>query len=58
MSGWLMREVGDVNTDGFADLIFQNTDTTAIRVWEMNGFNVIAHNSAVGTAGTNWELIA
>ena len=33
---WTIKGVGDVNDDGFADLVWRNGDTGATALWLMN----------------------
>jgi hypothetical protein len=47
---------GDFNLDGRADVLWQNTSTGNIDIWEMSGSNVTAFVQNVGTAPANSHL--
>lgn len=54
-TGWQVRAVGDLNGDGRADLVFQNSVTGGLAVWLMNGAVVIG--TAPITDGVGNQLI-
>jgi hypothetical protein len=45
---WKAIGTGDFNDDGHSDILWQNTSTGQVSIWEMNGTNVIG-NQLVGT---------
>ena len=54
---WKVRGVGDVNGDGYADLLWQNISTGGLGVWYMQNF-VITHQyglSILGCCGSQLE---
>lgn len=56
---WTIKGVGDVNGDGYADLIWQHTDGS-IAVWTMRGATVLTTTlfSISGTGDPNWKIAA
>jgi hypothetical protein len=60
---WKIRGVGDVNGDGRADLVWQNTATGGIGVWFLNWFTVVSQDNLFFTSGvaivpdTNWQIV-
>jgi hypothetical protein len=44
----------DFNGDGISDILFRNTSSGSVALWELNG-NHIASNTTVGSAGLNWH---
>jgi hypothetical protein len=60
---WKIRGVGDVNSDGRADLIWQNGATGGLGVWYLNGFTVLYGESLNTNAGaafvadSNWKIV-
>jgi hypothetical protein len=47
---------GDFNNDGKSDILFQNTSTGQVSVWEMDGTTRIG-GGAVANPGTSWHAI-
>jgi hypothetical protein len=60
---WKIRGVGDLNGDGYADLIWQNVVTGDLGVWYLNGFTVIGQTSLYTSTGVafvpdiNWMIV-
>lgn len=56
---WKVRGVGDVNGDGYADLIWQNITTGGLGVWYLQNF-AVTHQyglSIWGVTDTSWHVI-
>jgi hypothetical protein len=55
--GWHFAATGDFNGDGKTDLLFLNSTTNGVAVWEMNGTQVMA-NPQIGTinASGGWHF--
>ena len=58
ISNWLIMAVADMNSDGHADLIWQNLATGELRVWHMNGMTqtdsvTLAYSV---TPSTGWQI--
>jgi hypothetical protein len=47
---------GDFNADGKQDVLWRNTLSGEVRLWYMNGQNVLA-NDSVATVGLDWEIV-
>ncbi|KWV43960.1 hypothetical protein AS156_24595 [Bradyrhizobium macuxiense] len=47
--GWRFADIGDFNGDGKSDLLFLNSTTHGVAVWELNGTQVLA-NPQIGVA--------
>ena len=46
---------GDFNADGKQDVLWRNTQTGEVRLWYMNGSNILA-NDHVATVGLDWQI--
>jgi hypothetical protein len=59
---WKVMGVGDVEGDGFADLIWENTATGQVAVWTLYGYSiqytrVIYAGGAPAFADLNWTMV-
>jgi WD40 repeat protein len=54
---WVLRTAGDVNRDGVADLIFQNTSTNAVAVWFRGGNGAIVGTNLIGIGEPGWDVV-
>jgi hypothetical protein len=56
---WKIRALRDINSDGQADLVWQNSSTGAIVVWYMNKFQMLRWGYlSVPTVGdTDWAIV-
>jgi WD40 repeat protein len=54
---WVLRTAGDVNQDGVADLIWQNTATNAVAVWFRAGNGSIVGTNLIGIGAAGWEVV-
>jgi hypothetical protein len=54
---WVLRTAGDVNQDGVADLIFQNTSTNAVAVWFRGGNGAIVGTNLIGVGDPGWDVV-
>jgi hypothetical protein len=53
---WQEIGTGDFNSDGFSDILWQNTNGQAA-IWEMNGTNVISQADVGSNPGPNWKAV-
>jgi len=54
---WHIKDAGDFNADGKADILWQN-DNGQAAIWLMDGLNTITEH-AVGTSpGSEWHVIS
>ena len=55
---WSIVGTGDFNGDGYADILWRNTTTGDLAIWEMNGTTILNANTAgVGNVPTNWTVV-
>ena len=54
---WKAIGTGDFNHDGFSDILFQNTNTGQVSVWEMDGTSLIGGGAVSANPGTNWHAV-
>jgi hypothetical protein len=54
---WKAIGTGDFNADGHSDILFQNTSTGQISIWEMNGTNLIGGGLVSADPGPSWHAI-
>jgi WD40 repeat protein len=54
---WVLRTAGDVNQDGVADLIWQNTATNAVAVWFRGGDGAIVGTNLIGIGEPGWDVV-
>ena len=56
-SNWVIAGAGDVNSDGKADLVWQNQASGMLGIWLMNGATVIAQRTlSTFTPDLNWKI--
>ena len=55
--GWLVKTTGDLNGDGLADMLLQNTSTGGVALWAMNGSTVQSSAVLSLTPGPDWVLV-
>ena len=56
---WAVKGVGDYNGDGKSDILFQNTTSGAVYIWDMDGAHIINPGAGwVATAGADWHATA
>jgi hypothetical protein len=54
---WVIAGAGDVNSDGRADLVWQNQADGRLGVWLMNGATVIDQRTlSTFTSDLNWKI--
>ena len=51
---WHVMGIGDYNSDGKSDVLFQNTSGEVV-IWEVNGTSVIA-TASLGNPGPTWHV--
>src|SRR5262249_29252135 len=54
VSGWSIAGTGDVNGDADADIIWRNTVTGDVGVWEMNGTSITLATNILNNVASNW----
>ena len=47
---------GDFNANGTQDILWRNMQTGEVRIWYMNGSNILA-NDSVATVGLDWKIV-
>jgi hypothetical protein len=52
---WRVAAIGDLNQDGNSDIVWQNTNGTAL-VWEMNGAALIG-GGTIAQPGPTWHVV-
>jgi hypothetical protein len=56
---WRIAAAGDINGDGFVDVIWQDPATGSSQVWFLGGANGVQLTSAVSLGGPNaWRIVA
>ena len=55
--GWKAIGTGDFTGAGSSDILFQNTSSGQIAIWEMNGTNVIGGGTVNLDPGPSWHAV-
>jgi hypothetical protein len=55
--GWQAIGTGDFNGDGHSDILWQNTVSGQVSIWEMNGTSVIGGGALGLNAGPGWKAV-
>ena len=56
-SGWTIAGTGDLNSDGFADILWRNTTSGDVVIWFMNG-GTISTSSDLGPVSVGqWTVV-
>jgi autotransporter-associated beta strand protein len=56
-TAWKAIGTGDFNDDGHSDILFQNTTSGQVSIWEMNGNNVTGGGTVGADPGSSWRAI-
>lgn len=61
-TGWQVAGVGDLNNDGYADVIWRNLSNVfhpvgSVVIWYMNGTNTIGGGSLPSMSDMNWQPV-
>ena len=54
---WKAIGTGDFNADGLADILFQNTSSGQVAIWEMDGNTRIGGGAVSNSPGPAWKAI-
>ena len=54
---WKAVGTGDFNDDGHSDILFQNTSSGQVSIWEMNGNTLIGGGPVSANPGPAWHAI-
>jgi hypothetical protein len=54
---WKAIGTGDFNDDGRSDILFQNTSTGQVSIWEMKGNTLISGGPVSPNPGLSWHAI-
>jgi hypothetical protein len=54
---WKVVGTGDFNGDGYSDILFQNTSSGQVAIWEMDGTNVIGGGVLSADPGPGWKAV-
>jgi len=56
-TGWQCVSVIDLNSDGWPDLVFQNTSSGQMVYWLMNGLNAVDGNYFTVQPPAGWSVV-
>jgi hypothetical protein len=54
---WKAIGTGDFNDDGFSDILWQNTNTGQVSIWEMDGTSLMGGGPVTPNPGPSWQAI-
>lgn len=54
-AAWKIQSVGDFNGNGNADILWQNSATGAVNLWNMDG-STITSNVCIGSTDSSWQI--
>jgi hypothetical protein len=56
-SGWTIQGIGDFTGDGMSDILWQNSASGSVNLWEMDGSTIVS-NDYIGSVGANsdWKI--
>ncbi|WP_420266364.1 FG-GAP repeat domain-containing protein, partial [Candidatus Magnetominusculus dajiuhuensis] len=55
-SAWQIKGVGDLDGDGYSDIIWQNASTGAVYVWLMNGTAIKSSGAVSTSVASVWQM--
>ena len=55
-SVWQIKGTGDFYGDGNPDILWQNTTTGLVRIWEMNGTSIVQNGLVTTNPGPGWQI--